>query len=67
MTIMSLVLATENDDKSSEEGYAEGQDSDGVSKATPGAVKEASLKMLHGRHGYCGSMQIQNWSPLCRK
>ncbi|NBT42443.1 MAG: hypothetical protein EBT20_18605 [Alphaproteobacteria bacterium] len=37
-------LATENDDKSSEEGYADGQDSDGVSKATPGAVKEAVVK-----------------------
>jgi hypothetical protein len=37
-------LATENDDKSSEEGYTEGQDSDGVSKATPGAVKEAVVK-----------------------
>ena len=38
-------LATEKDDKPSEEGYAtEGQDVDGVSKATPGAVKEAVVK-----------------------
>ena len=38
-------LATEKDDKPSEEDDAtEGQDVDGVSKATPGAVKEAVVK-----------------------
>ena len=38
-------LATEKDDKPSEEGYTtDGQDVDGVSKATPGAVKEAVVK-----------------------
>ena len=38
-------LATERDDKSSEEGYeTEVQDADGVSKATPGAVQEAVVK-----------------------
>ena len=38
-------LAAEKDDKTTEEGYEmEGQDADGVSKATPGAVKEAVVK-----------------------
>ena len=38
-------LATEKDDKPSEEAYTtEAQDVDGVSKATPGAVKEAVVK-----------------------